>query len=123
MKKIVFIILVILISFDSALAQVTSCDQLIDYVNKNGSRKDRIDSALNESSWLKKVESFTIENSIVVIAELYTDEHYLNSKKYIFCNVPEMEWDAFNNNRKLLLAKSLGELFHEYIYEFKCNCD
>lgn len=120
MRKAFLTISVILLFCSYAKAQTTPCNQLIDYVYKNGRAKDKFDSFLfRYSSWLKEVESYTIDNKIVVIATL--SNNGLN-KQYIFCDVPPKVWDSFYNNRMFLLDKTVGEQFHEYIYSYKCNC-
>jgi hypothetical protein len=125
MKKIIFVLSVVfLFSFNSLKGQTTSCSQLIEYVYKNGTNKGTIDNSLFlTSEWLKKTEAFSIDNSIVVIAEFYTNKSHSSSQRYVFCDVPSSNWNTFYNNRRLVLAKSSGEQFHEYIYDYKCNCN
>ena len=111
---------VIIFFCNSAKAQTAPCSQLIDYVYRNGTSKDKIDSVLfTYSSWLKGVESYTIDNKIVVIATLNKNG---STKQYIFCDVPPTIWDTYYKNRMLILDKTLGEQFHEYIYGYKCDC-
>ncbi len=125
MKKLIFILSALfLISYNSVEGQTTSCSQLIEYVYKNGTSKDVIDNGLQiNSEWLKKVEAFSIENKIVVIAEMYTDKSHYSTKKYIYCDVPPFNWDSFYNSRMLILNTTLGERFHQYVVDYKCNCN
>jgi hypothetical protein len=124
MKKIFIVLSVLfLISFNSVKGQTPYCSQLIEYVYKNGTSKNAIDNGLQiKSEWLKKVEAFSIENKIVVIAEMYSDDSHFSTKKYIYCDVPPFNWDSFYNTR-MFIGKSLGENFHKYIDEYKCNCN
>jgi hypothetical protein len=123
-NSIVILSVAFLFSFSSLKGQTTSCRQLIEDVYKYGTSKGTIDNSLFlTSEWLKKTEAFSIDNSIVVIAEFYTNESHSSSQRYVFCGVPPSNWDTFYDNRMLLLDKSLGEQFREYIYDYKCNCN
>jgi len=124
MSKTIFILSVLfLCSFSSLKGQTTSCTQLMAYVKTNGISKGTIDNSMFiNSEWLRKTEAFSIDNSIVVIADFYDKSHY-SFKSYIFCGVPSSNWDTFYDNRMLLLDKSTGEQFREYIYDYKCNCN
>lgn len=122
MKRIIILSAVIALSILSVTAQEVSCTDLMDYVKQEGNRKATVSSVqLMHSSWLKEVEAYTIENTIVVIAEIKRDEWGINTKEYVFCGIPSSNWDAFYggwNDRD----KTFGERFRKYIFEYKCNC-
>jgi hypothetical protein len=122
MGKLIFISLFLVCCFLPCKAQTTNCDELISYVLNNGRKLGTInESEIINSSWLKKIEGFSINNSTVVVAEIYLDENKLSSKKYIFCGIPSNNWNTFFFGR-YAIGKSLGEKFHEYIFDYKCNC-
>jgi hypothetical protein len=114
----------LLLTFNSLTGQTTSCRQLMEYVSMNGTSIGVIDNSMFiNSEWLRKAEAFSIDNSIVVIADFYKDKNHSSFQRYVFCSVPASNWDTLYNNRMLLLDKSLGEQFHQYIYDYKCNCN
>ncbi len=120
MKKIIFIITIVLSSFIEINAQSVSCQELMDYVYSKGSRKDAIENyLLTKSSWLNSIESYTVDNKIVVIAGIKNNGY---EKKYIFCDIPSKVWDIFYGNRRLILNKTIGEQFREYIFPYQCEC-
>ena len=118
MCLIVFVIL----TRQSLLAQDVSCEDLMDYALDEGYRIGTVSSILlYNSSWLKEVEAYSISNTIVVIAEIKQDEYGFNTKKYIFCGIPKSNWDAFCYGL-YDSDKTYGERFHKYIYDYKCEC-
>jgi len=109
------------ISYTSILGQV-SCEELIEYVEDEGYVKGTVSSIkLIDSSWLKEVKAYSIENTIVVIAKIKKDKWAINSKKYIFCGISSYNWNAFFYGL-YDIGKTYGERFHKYIYDNKCKC-
>ncbi len=120
MKKIIFILAIVSSSFIDIKAQSISCQELMDYVYNKGNRKDYIEThLLTRSAWLSSIESYTVDNKIVVIAGIKNNGY---EKKYIFCDVPSKTWDTFYGNRMLILNETIGEQFREYIFPYQCNC-
>lgn len=108
--------------YDSSQSQQITCDDLINYVLDKGSRRGSVGSlSLMNSSWLKSVEAYSIENTIVVIAEIKRENSY-STKKYIFCGVPSQNWDRFSSGL-YNMDKTYGEKFHDYIMDYQCNCN
>ncbi|WP_027127300.1 hypothetical protein [Gelidibacter mesophilus] len=111
-----------LISLNS-FGQDVKCNDLIDYVVKKGTYKNSVfPIQLISSDWLNKVEAYSIENKIIVIAEIKNDELFSTNKKYIFCGIPTENWNAFYVGLNDL-DKSFGERFHKYIFDYKCDCE
>ena len=105
-----------------SLAQDVSCKDLVKYVEDEGYVKATVTSIqLFNSSWLKEVKAYSINNTIVVIAEVKKDEWGFNTEKYIFCGIPSWNWDAFYYGL-YDFGKTYGERFHKYIYNYKCDC-
>lgn len=108
--------------FLTTYSQNVSCEELIDYVRKDGYKKGTVSSTqLINSSWLKEVEAFEINNAIVVIAEIKKDEWGFSSKEYVFCGIPSSNWSAFYYGT-YETGKTYGERFHKYIIDYVCNC-
>jgi hypothetical protein len=104
-------------------SQEVNCDDLIDYVKTKGYRKGTVSSiSLINSDWLKEVEAYTIDNLIVVIAEIKKDEWGINTKKYIFCGIPDSNWSDFYYGMNDV-GKTYGERFHKYIIDYQCKCN
>jgi hypothetical protein len=103
-------------------AQDVACDDLLKYVEKNGRLKGSVSQfQLIESSWLKEVKAYSIDNTIVVIAEIKRDDYGFNTKKYVFCGIPSSNWDSFYFGLTDL-GKTFGERFQKYIFDYKCDC-
>lgn len=119
MKRILLILFFI---SNTSFSQQVSCDDLMDYVKTEGYKKGSISSyALFDSSWLKSVDAYQVDDVIVVIADIKKDEWGYSSKKYIFCDIPERNWRSFSS-AYLNLNSTYGERFHEYILDFVCDC-
>jgi hypothetical protein len=93
----------------------------MEYVQENGTKTGNVSAlSLMYSTWLKDVTAYTIEDKIVVIAEIKKDEYGLSTKKYIFCGIPKQNWENFYwgvND----FGKSYGERFNKYIMDYRCN--
>ncbi len=121
MKKI--IAFYFLLFSTSLFSQTVSCEELITYVKKNGDEKATVNSwQLINSSWLKQVQAWEINNTIVVIASIKKDEYSILAKDYIFCEIPSRNWDNFYNSWNDV-GKTYGEKFHKYILDYACNCN
>lgn len=127
MKKILQLVLLIATAFYSTLSiqaqNTTSCNELINYVRANGTKKGEIkESEIYNSSWLKKVEGYSIDGNMVVVAKISSKGNNISSKEYIFCGIPSLNWDFFYGGR-YQVGLSLGEKFHKYIFDYQCNCE
>lgn len=120
MKKIILILTFISFFHINVNAQSYSCQELIEYTYRNGEKKDVMESyLLLNSSWLNSIESYLIDGKIIVIASIKNNGF---EKPYIFCNIPNDVWDTFYGNRRLILNKTIGQQFHDYIFPFQCDC-
>lgn len=116
-----FFLFVINLSYSQQ--QRPNCNDLISYVRENGRNVGTIkESEIINSSWLKRIEGFSINGNTVVIANIYLNKQKVNSQEYIFCGISAINWDIFYGGR-YQVGLSLGEKFHEYIFEYKCNCE
>ena len=106
-----------------SFSQTVKCEDLIDYVKKEGSRKSSI-SPINlvQSSWLSDVKSYKVEGKTVVIATIKKDTYGIRTQDYIFCGVPDTNWSRFSNGI-FDTGLSIGERFHKYIMDYQCNCN
>lgn len=123
MKQLIIVLILIFISTDKLSAQEVSCDNLIDYVIKKGNLKESVfPIQLINSSFLKEVKAYSIDNTIVVIAEYKNSQPSFTTKKYIFCGIPSSNWNDFYIGLSDL-GKTFGERFHKYIIDYRCKCD
>lgn len=121
MKKRYFTLLVGWFLSISLMAQDVSCNELIDYVKKEGRYIESVSAIqLLSSAWLREVEAYSIDNSIVVIAKIQQDQY--STKRYIFCGIPRSNWNNFYVGLNDL-TKTYGERFNKYIMDYKCNCN
>jgi hypothetical protein len=122
MKKSILVLFLIATSI-SAIAQTVNCEELMAFVKRNGREKATVSSLqLFNSSWLKEVKAYDIENTIVVIASIKKDEYTLFAKDYVFCGIPSRNWDSFYNSW-VDIGKTYGEKFHLYIIDYICDCN
>lgn len=102
---------------------VISCSKLANEVIQNGKNIGGYSTLqLITSDWLYKVDGYLYEDIFFVIAEVRRKNSILlETDKYVFCGIPKKNWDSFTN---LLtdIDLSIGEKFHKYIYDYKCNC-
>ncbi|PWK18562.1 hypothetical protein [Xanthomarina spongicola] len=106
----------------NTFSQEFACVELINYVKKEGREIGSVSSIqLINSSWLKKVTCYNIDGNLAVIANIKTNDYSLYGKDYIFCGITSYNWNAFNNSL-YLLNSTYGELFHKYIFDYKCDC-
>ncbi len=122
MKKSILIVIFLFVGRNFIKAQDISCTTLMEYVIKNGYIKANVNSLqLINSSWLKDVTAYSVDNKIVVIAEIKTDNTGIFTKKYIFCGITSSTWDSFYYGLSDF-GKSYGERFQKYIIDNVCNC-
>ncbi|MEI6755354.1 MAG: hypothetical protein WCK78_19620 [Paludibacter sp.] len=104
----------------SMVAQDVSCDELINYVKKEGHYIESVSALqLLNSEWLREVEAYSIDNTVVVIAKIQQNQY--STKRYIFCGIPRSNWNNFYVGLNDL-TKTYGERFHKYIIDYNCNC-
>ncbi len=121
-------IVLLLIGGIKLTAQDISCEDLMGLVEDEGYNFDNVGFyQLMNSSWLKDVKAFKIEidyrDIIFVFAEIKKDEYGFSTKKYVFCNVPQSNWDKFSKPFLNFSDNSTyGERFHKYIIDYVCNC-
>lgn len=119
MKK--YIILILLVFSVKANAQDVFCEDLMKYVVEEGRQIGQVGSmSLLNSTWLNEVTAYSIEDKIVVIAEIKKDEWGYSTKKYVFCGIPKSNWNEFSSIYDM--QKTYGERFHLYIKDYICNC-
>lgn len=123
MKSIKTILVFTFILFSFKLrGQEVKCDDLIDFVKGNGIRKGEVGYfELMKSSWLNQVKAYKIDNIIVVVAEIKTDQFGINTKEYVFCNISSWDWDAFYYGL-YDSGSTYGERFNKYIMNYRCDC-
>jgi hypothetical protein len=115
------LVLMILLSTTQLKAQNVSCEELIKHVKDNGDKIGNVGVyQLMDSSWLKEVTAYSIQNKIVVVAEIKDDKTSWITHKYIFCDIPKSNWESFDSPYDL--NTTFGERFHTYIIDYKCNC-
>ena len=106
----------------SLCSQSVSCEDLMEYVKKEGYRKGSVTSILLiDSSWLNEVEAWKVDDVMAVIAEIKKDQWGISTQKYIFCGIPSSNWSAFQYGT-YDYGSTYGERFHKYIMDYKCNC-
>ena len=121
MKKII-VVVILYFSTSIAFSQSVGCNDLYDFIVKNGTRKASLASYTLNSSWLTKVTAYTYEYKIYVIAEIKPEEYSFKTSSYIFCGIPSQNWNNFQYGG-YGESDSYGERFHKYIIDYKCNCN
>jgi hypothetical protein len=116
-----FMFLLITLLSASLKGQQMSCDDLIDILESEGYNEGTVNTSLVNSSWLKSANAYEYDGRLFVIAEIKSNEFNWSAKEYVFCDVPERNWNSFKNGY-LNIGSTPGERFHEYIFEYKCNC-
>jgi len=121
MKNII-LTTILFMTFFPSLGQI-KCEEVKDVIEGEGEDIGSLSSfQLIESSWLKSIQAYEFDSKIFVIAEIKTNEYSFQSKKYIFCGIPYSNWKIFYS-RYTDSSLSIGEKFHKYIIDYKCNCD
>ena len=132
MKKLFFFFFIIMpfLSF----TQKVSCVKLVNHVERNGHLMNS-NQAPMFSEWLGDVKAYSMVKdnpSLYKVSDIIN--HYKSdgtyaviatfkstSKKYIFCGIPIRNWEKFNTST--YLSKSRGEMFHQFIYKYRCDCN
>jgi hypothetical protein len=121
MKKILFIIL-FAFTFVGAKAQEVSCEDLKNYIEKEGRYYSSISSYTLNSSWLYKVTCYSYDMKYYVVAEIKANEYSYQTKSYVFCGISFSDWYDFSNGKGYNDKRTYGERFHDYIMDYQCNC-
>jgi hypothetical protein len=119
MKNLLFNIifaLIITTTFGKTTNAQVSCNELINSVQQY-QYKDNV-SCFN-SSMLTKAYYYVIDDIGFVIAYIKQNDSDIFGKPYIFCNISEKRWNTFKSEG---MYNSWGQAFHDYIYDYKCNC-
>lgn len=111
------LLLVLVCSTFCIKAQTISCNQLYQAVAK--SNYPETVNCYN-SSMLVKVEYYTYNGTGVVVAYIKDNKYDYKGSPYIFCGISIYSWMNFKTSG---YSNSWGEAFHDYIMDYKCNCD
>lgn len=117
-QSILIGIFLLISSFSLNAQETVDCNTLMEFVKENCSLQDQV-SCYN-SSMLESVQSYNWEGTIVVIANIKSNKYDIYGKPYIFCDVPISNWTYFRNTSS---NESWGKAFHEYIMDYKCDCN
>jgi hypothetical protein len=93
-KRFKITVAILLFSFAS-YSQTVSCEELAEFIEENGYQKATIPSYILNSSWLSDVTAYEYEYKIYVFAEIKKDEYTYQTKTYIFCGIPSLNWTNF----------------------------
>jgi ribosomal protein S8 len=96
-----------------------SCDEIYEFIKSNGINMGKINKYTLNSSWLNEVEAYNYEQNYFIVAKIKGDNDSSLINSYIFCSIPQTNWNNFKFGNK----GTYGERFHEYIFNYKCNCD
>jgi ribosome-interacting GTPase 1 len=89
-KKYLLLFIGVFMAVFMAKAQDVSCDELIDYVKKEGRYINSINAIqLLTSDWLREVEAYSINNTIVVIAKI--QQNQFTKQKIYFLRYSEIK--------------------------------
>ena len=99
-------------------SQTTSCNDLVQYAKSADSYPDRVNPF--NSTMIAKAEYYTVDNGGLVIAYLKSNDFDYSGKPYIFCGISAQRWAKFKSEGSY---GSWGEAFHQYIMDYKCNCN
>lgn len=121
MKKLITLITLIIFSI-SSYSQEVSCEDLKNFIEKNGMYQYSLSSYTLNSSWLYKVTCYSYDMKYYVIAEIKANEYSYSTKSYIFCGIPYSNWSNFKNGYNYSDSRTYGERFHAYIIDYQCNC-
>lgn len=121
MKKILLILLLSITSLNS-FSQTVKCNDLHVFIVENGYKKATLQSYILSSSWLYKVTAYSYDYKIYILAEIKENEYSYKTNTYIFCGIPNMNWQNFQYGG-YDDPNSYGERFHKYIIDYQCNCN
>lgn len=106
----------------SAYSQSVSCDDLLSFIVENGYKKSTLNNYVLESSWLYRVTAYSYDYKTYVVAEIKENEYSNRTRTYIFCGIPNMNWQSFQYGG-YGDPVSYGERFQKYIFKYQCNCE
>jgi hypothetical protein len=121
-KKFRLSLLLACLPFAGLLAQrPVSCQALISFV-ENRALLYSVNYGSNMGSpWLEEVRLYNLNDELYVWARIREDEFDTNGKKYLYCNVPQSNWNNFLFGREWD-SESYGIRFNYYIVPFECDC-
>jgi len=122
MKKIFIVIGLMFLCSKAVYSQTVACNDLLDFIVEKGYKQATLQNYILSSSWLYKVTAYSYEYKIYVVAEIKENEYSYQVKTYIFCGIPNMNWQNFQYGRYGDPA-SYGERFHKYIIDYQCKCN
>jgi len=112
------LIIVSFLIFTSISYGQIKCDDLIKTVR---GLKKIYTGTTNESSWLQNIDFYEYHDKPKRKREFYAVAKIKN-KDYVFCKMPFANQLGFLAKRNMGLLTS-GEAFHEYIFDYKCDCN
>ena len=95
MKKILLII-IFAFTFVGAKAQEVSCEDLKNFIEKEGRYYSSVSSITLNSSWLYKVTCYSYDMKYYVVAEIKKSEYSYQTKSYVFINFYLRTWNHFS---------------------------
>lgn len=116
-----FVIVFLFLPFLHAMSQEVSCSEVQDFIKANGYANGTVSSYTLDSEWLHEVKAYTYDYKIYIIAKIKPSEYSYQTKSYIFCGIPSMNWSNFRYGG-FGDSESYGERFHKYIFKYKCDC-
>lgn len=117
-----FIIVVFALVSNIASSQEVDCNELLEFIVENGYKKATLPNYILNSSWLYEVTAYSHEYKTFVVVEIKKNEYSSDTKTYIFCGIPELNWQNFQYG-SYGDPTSYGERFHKYIIDYECNCE
>jgi len=119
--KHLFIIMAFAAVTSTANSQKVECADLYAFIVENGYRKATVQNYILNSSWLYKVTAYSYEYEVYVVAEIKENEYSYKTRSYIFCGIPNLNWQYFQYGG-FDDSPSYGKRFHKYIMNYKCDC-
>lgn len=96
-----------------------SCEDLLVLIQEHGNELRSVSSYRLDSEWLKSVSLYSYDEKLFVEAEIFDNTSRIFATSYIFCDIPEDNWNSFSRG----YSDSYGERFHKYIIDYVCNCE
>ena len=124
MKGALFALL-FFIFINSYSQKAISCIEIVKKIETNNKLLGTVSSLelLYDVPWLKEVRCYESENDVYVIADFYLDDIFYSTKKYVYCNIPKVNWESFSKQCCPLDLDGYGKKFHKYIADYKCDCE
>lgn len=117
-----YILLILLLFNLKNYSQELKCADLLNFIETNGNFKSTLNNSELNSSWLFKVSGYTYKNINYVIVGIKKNENSTLIKKYIYCEIPTINWNKFMNGGNGV-SDDFGKRFWKYIIEYKCDCN